>query len=143
MSRGRGGARTQVCSKEHARNRLRHARKFLEVADMTAGEAGDVEYASAAATLAVLAGIAASDAACCAALGRRSRGQDHQQATRLVEQVEPGGAKAAKALRRLLSLKDEAQYGFFDIGGRDLQAALRQAKTLVDFAAAAVRRSTA
>ncbi len=143
MSRGRGRARTQACSKEHARNRLGHARKFLEVAEMTAGEAGDVEYASTAAALAVLAGIAASDAACCAALGRRSRGQDHQQASKLVEQVEPGGPKATKALRRLLSLKDEAQYGFFDVGGRDLQMAIRQAKTLVDFAAAVVRRSAA
>jgi hypothetical protein len=142
MSRGRS-SRTQVCSKEQVRSRLGHAGKFLEVAEMTAGEAGDVEYASAAAALAVLAGIAAADAACCAALGRRSRGQDHQQAAKLVEQVEPGGPRAAKSLRRLLSLKDEAQYGFFDVGGRDLQAAIRQAKTLVDFAAAAVRRSTA
>jgi hypothetical protein len=40
-------------------------------------------------------------------------------------------------------LEDEAQYGFFDVGGQDLQTAIRQAKTLVDFAAAAVRRSTA
>jgi len=142
MSRGRS-SRTQVCSKEQARSRLGHAGKFLEVAEMTAGEAGDVEYASAAAALAVLAGIAAADAACCAALGRRSRGQDHQQAAKLVEQVEPGGPTAAKSLRRLLSLKDEAQYGFFDVGGRDLQATIRQAKTLVDFAAAAVRRSAA
>jgi len=141
MSPSRSGARTQTCSKEHARNRLGHARKFLEVAEMTAGEAGDVEYASAAAALAVLAGIAASDAACCAALGRRSRGDDHQQATKLVEQVEPGGPKAAKALRRLLSLKDEARYGFFDVGGQNLQAAIRQANTLVEFAGAAVRRS--
>jgi hypothetical protein len=133
--------RTQTCSGEQARNRLAHARKFLEVAEMTAGEAGDVEYASAAAALAVLSGIAAADAACCAALGRRSRGQDHQQATQLVEQVAPGGSTAAKALRRLLTLKDEAHYGFFDIGGQDLQAAVRQAKALVDFAERAVRRA--
>src|SRR3954447_6823187 len=138
MSRSRSSSRTQDCSKGQARNRLGHAGKFLEVAEMTAGEAGDVEYGSAAAALAVLAGIAAADAACCAALGRRSRGQDHRQAAKLVEQVEPGGPRAAKSLRRLLSLKDEAQYGVFDVGGGDLQAAIRQAKTLVDFAAAAV-----
>jgi len=126
-----------------ARTRLGHARKFLEVAEMTAGEAGDVEYASAAAALAVLAGIAASDAACCAALGRRSRGQDHQQATGLVSQVEPEGRKETKALRRLLNLKDEAHYGFFDVGGQDLQAALRQARALVDFAAEVVGRRPA
>ncbi len=99
-----------------------------------------MEYASAAATLAVLAGIAASDAACCAALGRRSRGQDHRQATELVEQIASGGSQAANALRRLLSLKDEAHYGLFDVGGKDLQAALRQAKALVDFADEVVQR---
>jgi hypothetical protein len=140
MSRGRGAGRTQPCSKAQARTRLEHARKFLEVAEMTAGEAADVEYASAAAALAVLAGIAASDAACCAALGRRSRGQDHRQAVELVEQVAPGGAQAANAVRRLLNLKDEAQYGFFDVGGQDLQSALRQAKALLDFATQVVQR---
>jgi hypothetical protein len=141
MSRARSSGRSQACSKEQARNRLAHARKFLEVAEMTAGEAGNVEYAGAAAALAVLAGIAASDAACCAALGRRSRDQDHQQAVRLVEQVEPSGPRAAKALRRLLGLKDEAHYGFFDVGGQDLQAAVRQAESLVDFASGVVRRA--
>jgi hypothetical protein len=140
---GRGATRTQPCSIAQARTRLAHARKFLEVAELVAGEAGDVEYASAAAALAVLAGIAASDAACCVALGRRSRGQDHLQAVELVEQVAPGGAQAAKALRRLLSLKDEAHYGLFDVGGQDLQAALRQAKTLVDFAGEVVQRRPA
>lgn len=104
------------------------------------GEAGDLEYASAAAALAVLGGIAASDAACCAALGRRSRGQNHLQAVDLVGQVAPGGAQAAKALRRLLSLKDEAHYGLFDISGQDLQAALRQTKALLEFADAVVQR---
>lgn len=133
---GRGVARTQPCSVADSRTRLEHARKFLEVAEMTAGEAGDVEYASAATALAVLAGIAASDAACCAALGR-------QQATGLVEQVEPGGIRAAKSLRRLLSLKDEAHYGLFDVSGKDLQTALRQARTLVEFAGRAIQRRPA
>src|ERR1700739_3593808 len=109
--------RTQPCSAAHGRTRLEHARKFLEVADLVAGEGEDIEFASAAAALAVLSGIAASDAACCTALGRRSRSQDHRQATALVEQIAPGGKRAAASLRRLLSLKDEAHYGLFDIGG--------------------------
>lgn len=140
MTPGRGATRTQPCSVAQARTRLEHARKFLDVAELSAGEGEDMEYASAAAALAVLAGIAASDAACCAALGRRSRGQDHRQATELVEQIASGGSQAATALRRLLSLKDEAHYGLFDVGGQDLQAALRQAKALVDFAEEVVRR---
>lgn len=140
---GRGAPRTQPCSLAQARTRLEHARKFLEVAELVAGEAGDLEYVSVAAALAVLAGIAASDAACCAALGRRSRAQGHLQALDLVEQVAPGGAEAAKALRRLLSLKDEAQYGLFDVSGQDLQAALRQTTVLLDFASEVVQRRPA
>jgi hypothetical protein len=130
----RSTAQTQSCSSQDAKTRLAHARKFLEVAELVAGEGDELEYSSAAAALSVLAGIAASDAACCKALGRRSRGQDHRAAIGLVEQVEPGGKDAGNALRRLLGLKDEAHYGLFDVGGTDLRAALRQAKALVDFA---------
>ena len=134
------GGRTQECSERDARARLNHARKFLEVAELVAGEGDDTEYSSVAASLAVLAGIAASDGACCKALGRRSRGQDHRQAVDLIEQVEPGGRDAGTTLRRLVALKDEAHYGLFDISGNDLRALLRQAKTLVDFAAEVVVR---
>jgi len=132
--------RTQSCSRDDARTRLEHARKFLDVATLIAEPGQDHEYSSAAAALAVLAGIAASDAACCQVLGRRSRGQDHRQAVDLVGQIEPGGADAAKALGRLLNLKDQAHYGLFDIAGKDLQAALRQAEALVTFAGDVLRR---
>jgi hypothetical protein len=132
--------RTQPCSETDARNRLGHARKFLDVAELVAGEGADLEYARVAAALSVLAGIAASDAACCRALGRRSRGQDHREAAGLVEQVTPGGKQAANALRRLIGLKDEAHYGLFDVGGQDLQAALRQARALVEFADGVLQR---
>ncbi|MGP8242061.1 MAG: hypothetical protein ACLQQB_09910 [Solirubrobacteraceae bacterium] len=133
MSRGSAG-RTQKCSQEDARTRLRNARKFLEVAALVAGEGDDIEYSSQAAALAVLAGIAASDAACCKALGRRSRVQDHREAATLVEQITPGGKTAANSLRRLLNLKDEAHYGLFDVSGQDLKTALRQAENMVKFA---------
>ncbi len=136
----RATTRTQTCSDQEAKTRLAHAHKFLEVAELVADEGDEVEYSSAAAALAVLAGIAASDAACCKALGRRSQGQDHRAAIELVEQVEPGGRDAGKALRRLLGLKDEAHYGLFDVGGADLKTALRQARALVDFGAAVLIR---
>lgn len=132
--------RTQRCTDAHARTCLGHARKFLEVAELVADDADELDYTSASAALAVLAGIAASDAACCSALGRRSRAQDHRQAEVLVAQIEPDGAKAASALRRLLNLKDEAHYGLFDVGGQHLRAALRQASVLVKFADAVMRR---
>jgi hypothetical protein len=136
----RSTARTQPCSNRDAKARLAHARKFLEVAELVADEAEDLEYSSVAAALAVLAGIAASDAACCRALGRRPRGQDHRMAIELVDQVEPGGGDAGKALRRLLALKDEAHYGLLDVSGTDLKTALRQARALVDFGAEVLLR---
>jgi hypothetical protein len=40
----------------------------------------------------------------------------------------------------LLSLKDEAHYGLFDVGGQQLKSALRQAGDLVEFAQAVLRR---
>ncbi|MGH2855744.1 MAG: hypothetical protein ACRDLF_16340 [Solirubrobacteraceae bacterium] len=135
-----GSGRTQPCSDADAAIRLRHARKFLEVAELAAGEGEDIEYASPAAALAVLAGIAASDAACCKAHGRRSRGQDHREAASLLEQVVPGGKQAANSLIRLVNLKDEAHYGLFDVAGQDLKSALRQASNLVNFAAEVLRR---
>lgn len=82
----------------------------LEVADLVAGERELPESRSVAAALAVLAGIAASDAACCAALGRRARGDDHRQAAALLGEIADGD-RAAKTLLDLLNLKDTAQDG--------------------------------
>jgi hypothetical protein len=56
-------------------------------ADLVLGDDSDLATPSVAAALAVLAGIAASDAACCARLGRRPRGQDHATATTLLRTV--------------------------------------------------------
>ena len=55
-----------------------------------------------------MAGTAASDAACCAALGRHSRGDDHRQAADLLREIVDGGEKAATALVDLINLKDAA-----------------------------------
>jgi hypothetical protein len=133
--------RTQSCSAAAARTRLAHARKFFEAAELVAMEEPDTpESASVAASLAVLAGIAACDAACCAALGRRSRSQDHHDAEALLDDIAPGGAQAAKQLRRLLNLKDTAQYGLIHVGRQDLRAVLRQSRALLDFAEQVLRR---
>jgi hypothetical protein len=105
----------------------------MEVATLIKDEP-DPDWASAAAALAVLAGISASDAACCKALGRRSLGQDHHDAEALLEQIEPGGKNAANAMRRLINLKDEAHYGFYNMSTQDLKSALTQAGRLVRFA---------
>jgi hypothetical protein len=132
--------RSQQCSPRDARNRLGHAAKFLEVAEIAAGEhEQDPEYASVAVSLAVLAGIAAADAACCRSLGERSRSQDHHDAEKFLQRV-TGGDSAAKQLRELLNLKDEAHYGFFDVSAAELKKALRRARALLTFAEDVLRR---
>jgi len=126
--------RGQECSGEDARRRRQHAQRFLEVAEIAADEhEQDPEYASVAVSLAVLSGIAAADAACCRALGERSRGQDHHEAERFLERL-TDGKEAARELRALLDLKDEANYGFFDLSAAELRRALRRARSLLEFA---------
>lgn len=127
-------ARTQRCGLPEAEVRLDQARKFLEVAELVSIEGEVPASLSVAAALTVLAGIAASDAACCAALGRRSRGQDHRQAIPLLEQA-VGGRNAAQDLLCLLDLKDAAHYGVIYVTGPKLTRALRQAERLVQLAA--------
>jgi hypothetical protein len=100
----------------------------------------DGGFRSVTASLAVLAGIAASDAACCRALGRRSRGEDHHDAESLLETITQGGREAAVALRRLIDLKDKAQYGIIFVSRDDVKAAMNQARKLVDFANEVLRR---
>jgi hypothetical protein len=136
----RRSSHVQRCTPADAQGRLRNARKFLEVAELLTDEGQDPEYSSPSASLAVLAGIASADAACCHALGHRSRGQDHRDASGLVKLVEPGGVEAAKALNRLLDVKDEAQYGLYALAGQDLKSALRQGRSLLRFAEEVTRR---
>ena len=129
----RKAGRRQVCDEAQARVRLRDAEAHLDLAGMADANSSPEER-KAAASCAVLAGIAAADAACCAALGERSRGQDHREASDLLRQIEPGGDQAAKQFGRLIGLKDAAQYGFDDINAAMLGAAQRQATGLVEFA---------
>ena len=132
--------RTQPCDRAQARVRFDNAQKSLEVAELAAGEQEIPASRSVAAALAVLSGIASADAACCAALGRRSRGGDHREAAALLRQIVPAGDLAAKALSDLLNLKDTAQYGLIPITRRQLTATLRRARTLLDIAAEVLRR---
>lgn len=133
------GQRTQPCGRPEAQARLQRARAHLDLADLSRPASTAAER-SAAASAAVLAGIAASDAACCTVLGKCSRSQDHRDAVSLLREVAPGGPAAAKHLARLLDLKDASHYGFNDIGSARCTAVLRQAAALVAFAEEVVRR---
>lgn len=118
------------CSAADARALLGHARDFLEVASVASDKVR--------ATNAVSAGIAASDAACCARLGSRSRAESHSDATRLLSTVEPHGAQMSRLLARLLAMKDDAHYGVRTISDAKAANAIRWASRLVGLAAEVV-----
>jgi hypothetical protein len=124
--------RTQVCGILEAHTRVTSATRFLEVARLVEAEEGGA-YRSTAAALAVLAGVAASDAACCARLGRRMRGDDPHDATILLERTEPGGREAATALRRLIGVKNKAPYGLMLASHQNVQGEMLLAQRLLAF----------
>jgi len=127
--------RAAPCNIADARFRLAQARKFHEVALVAAAEHEIDESIGCAAALEVLAGIAASDAACCAALGQRSRSDNHMDAAKMLEQIlVPDGTRPANALRRMLRVKDNAHYGLERISVGTLTPLQRQAETLIAFA---------
>lgn len=131
-------SRSRPCDSNQAKQRMERAREFLEVAELVVDEKDDdasFVYASSAASLAVLAGIAASDAACCKALQARSRSENHRDAEQLLAQIVPDGKKAAGDLRELLNLKDKAQYGFLKMSVPEVRKVMRRAGRLVEFAA--------
>jgi hypothetical protein len=131
------GPRTQKCTPEQARVRLRQAEAALEVADLILDEQ-DLAMPGMAAALAVISGIAASDAACCARLGKRSRGVAHILAADVLETVSPGGREMAKDLRRLVNRKDDAHYGLAFVSRTDAERMVRWARRLLGLAAKAV-----
>jgi hypothetical protein len=135
----RAGGRTASCGRREAQSRLRDAQAHLDLAELAGPGAAPAER-KAAISAAVLAGIAAADAACCTVLGKLSRSSDHRDATRLVDQIADGGSEAGRRLARLLDVKHASQYGVEDLGGEQLVAAVRQATALVEWAERVVRR---
>ena len=124
--------RTAPCSEVDARSRLKAAQAHLEVAELVLAGASSDQYAAVACSLAVLAGIAASDALTCRRLGLVHRGENHQEATALVEGAVPDGRKVASTLRRLLALKDASNYGLTPLSMQKARDAVRWARLLVE-----------
>lgn len=117
---------------ENARVRLRASEAYLEVAELVLEEPDRSEMRGVSAALAVLAGIAASDAICATRLRRIHRGQDHRAASTLLEQATPDGKKLAATFVRLIDLKDQAHYGVLIIPVQQARSAVRWAHLLVD-----------
>lgn len=104
------------------------------VAEIVEGDTSDVALPSVSASLSVLAGIPAVDAACCAALRKRSRGQSHMDAVRTVKPVAPHGDLLAKKLEVLVSAKDDSHYGLVLVSEKKALSLLRTARDLVALA---------
>jgi hypothetical protein len=124
-------ARTQPCDRSNSINRLAQADAFLVAAELILDDDTDEASPGVAASLAVLAGIAASDAVCCARLGARARGQAHQEAVDLLGTVAPHGAEMAKDLQRLLNRKDDSHYGLTFVSSVDARRMVGWAKRLI------------
>jgi hypothetical protein len=124
-------ARTAPVSKTEARARLRTAQAYLDVSATVLAEPEKAEYLNVAAGLAVLAGIAGSDAICGIRLGRMHRGDDHRGAQDLLQQATADGKKLAMTLGRLLSVKHAAHYGVMVVSARNATDARKWAAFLV------------
>lgn len=110
--------------------RADQARAFIEVADLVLGESPQEGHVAAA--LAVLAGIAASDAICGARLGRYGRGQDHGQAVQLLRTVDLPGKDPAGKQARLLAAKDSVHYSPAVVSSAEAKRLVRLARSMVD-----------
>jgi hypothetical protein len=128
--------RRKPCDKAFARRRLRAAESFMRVTEAASilGDTIDSYRPNSLVSNYVLAGIAASDALCCLALGEHSQSDNHREAIGLVERITPDGRELAKALSALLSLKTTAQYGAEPLTEGKVRRARRSAERLVNAA---------
>lgn len=86
---------------------------------------------SAAGSLLVNAGIAASDVICCVQLGRHSTGSDHQQAVSLLTKAD---RSSGKDLNVLLKSKNKVNYAHERLSAGEYKQLHRAASRLVEAA---------
>jgi hypothetical protein len=106
-----GPGRTTPATSGSTRVRLLTPQAYLEVADLVLDDKERVEMPGVTAGLAVLAGIAASDAICARRLGAIHRGEDHRGAVAMLQEATPDAKKLANTFLRLVDVKNEAHYG--------------------------------
>jgi hypothetical protein len=127
------GSRLRPCDGPIAEGRLSKARQFLDSAtvlrDVSDNEA---EVGDAFVTLCVHAGIAASDALCCRALGHHAQGDNHNEAIAELRKVD---RELARDLQALLGMKTRAGYSDTAVTANERKRAFRAADRLVNAAA--------
>jgi HEPN domain-containing protein len=122
----------------HARRYLHKAQEYLD----SAQDNLDLERATPAAGDAIHAGISAKDAIVTALTGATSKAKDHAKAVRELRQalgVHTEAAAAERALRDLVSMKGDVEYGTTLITLAKAEPLVRRARSLVDLAATLVR----
>ncbi len=112
-----------------------YAGKAQEYVDAAASEI-EAERFIAATSLAVHAGINASDAVCGARLGERAAGDSHDQVLALLRTAGTDGIEVEKELRRLLPLKTKAEYEPDDVAVGVAKKAVERAQRCVAIAQA-------
>ena len=130
--------KTRPVDRAHAETRLNDARAFLQQADIRLQFVDGPRRNATVVSSAVLAGIAACDAACTLALGIVSAGA-HDQAVRLLTRVS-GSTKAVGDLSKLVAIKTAAQYTGKSMAERQATDAITRAQRLVAFAESQLRR---
>lgn len=133
-------SQSRAASINDARIRLRTAAAYLEVADLVLAEDKRIEMPGVAAGLAVLAGIAASDAICACRVAQIPRGDDHRAAADLLRTATPDGKKLAAEFLRIIDVKDQAHYGISIVPISQARSAVRWAQHLVTRAKEEVER---
>lgn len=122
--------RTRPVSAAQARAYVSKAEEYLSaaVAELDAGRT------IASTSLALHAGINASDAVTGVRLGQRAAGQDHDEVLVLLRTAGPDGQAVVKDLMRLLPMKTKAEYEPDDIPRSDALKAVDRARRIVNVA---------
>jgi hypothetical protein len=126
-------SRLRPCDTATADGRLSKAKQFLEAATVLRDVSdNETEVGDAFVTLCVHAGIAASDALCCRALGHHAQGDNHNEAIAELRKVDKD---LARDLQTLLGMKTRAGYSDTAVTANQRKRAFRSADRLVNAAA--------
>lgn len=121
---------------EEARQYLAKAREFLEAAHVNL----ELDLINAATSNAVTSGINSKDAICLKVTGRTGKSDDHNAAIDELGRSGPDGKSVASTLRRLLTLKQKAQYQEMSVSAADAKHAIKWAELIYEKAQNVVSR---
>ncbi len=124
---------------------VNHARAFLKKSEeylASAQDNLDAKRYTPAAGDAIHAGINAKDAIVTTLTGATSKGKDHTTAAKGLRSAlgaRPDAATAEKALRELISVKGDVEYGTALFAATKAEPLVRRARSLVELAVQVVR----